>query len=1783
MARRYAHLRKETMRSAMASLPSSAARIAPLLTAEHEPAQVPKRNTSPPSSRAIRLSCLEDADKDRKIGSVTWRPLSILTIATEWRSGHGGISTFNRELCCALARLGHRVLCAVPIVTDDDREAAGQRGVTLVTSKPLPGSTDSQALSRPLQAVDNDVDIIIGHGRITGAAGVAQVTDRLTRARYVHFVHMDPTAIEWAKHRDDEVDATRTAKERLDVEVNLARHAALIVAVGPELHGAYTMHLHPFGRTVHLFLPGLFPSDWPASAPSGAAACLIFGRAEDAELKGVNLAVQAMRLVKEDRGPLEFARLMILGSPPGKGDALHAQLMAGSGSRVRITVEEFTPDADVVRRSIRAASLVLMPSLEEGFGLSGLEAISEGIPVLLSRTSGLAQAIGQHLPALAPLHVVDVREGASHLADRIKERLSDRETAFSQSRALRDAMRAHFDWDVAARMLSDELRALFDGNAKEPALKDAIPTSATEAIFASLASASAALLSWRQTLRTTDEWIERREFTTMMDYARSDTRTALVLLGPPGSGKSALMARAAQQLLEEKVTVLGIKADTIPNTVDSVSALAQELRLPSDLITAISSVARLQPTVLFIDQLDALADLVDLNTQRLTVLLELVTQLSAAGVRVVMSCRAFDFAHDTRFEQLAAQELRLESPDDAAIQGVLAANGAAEDALSPRLRELLRTPQLLDAFLELRAGGASTPAETQTQLLAQLWRTRLSSEEHGAQLAKAAETIATIMAEREELWLATSLLDGSVRKSVSGLLRAGLLIQRSESIAFVHQTMFEYARARAFASTGEALSSYVFRRQDALFVRPTLWTSLDYLRATDPVVYRREFDALWLSPNLRRHVRRLLWEYLGQRTDPTEWEVAYVIGGLADPAWRLTALSVTASNPAWFDTLKETTIPDLMSGADGHLVLEVIVNALRFAPAEATALIERFWRGDATKARPVATALVLTPSWSDAMEALALEVVSSGVLEDDNVDSLLHQATTARAAAGPRLIAAHLTCKLNALGPIAPHDDSEDALERMVAERARLEPFRDLIDRSGGLHFVIESAKAAPESFLASVWPWFVAIVRDLSQREPLWKTYRDDGTLGTSLRSVGGVHEMAAAIDSAIRAVAERDPEAIATFVRAWQAEETLSVHRFLMTGLRASLPTSSPDALEYLRGDSRRLVVGDYCSPDRETTDFIKALAPHIPPDQLPAVEQMLSQSSYVTVDGKDDPRWRRRALDENRQHQLRLLLALGRDRLSAARLSHVEQEERRFPDAEEDRADVVELVNIGSPISSEQMLRAKNEDILNLFEGLPDKTDWDHPFRRLQGGSIQASQELAEAAKKDPERFASLLHQFKPGVSERPVASVFRALGELVPLARLEDKLHALVAAGFFTTVEYRADAAWALHRASPEGATMRNETCRLLESWLCDNPANEEPREHHESDRGDSILFGMGGWGAYPEGNFPILLALTKGYLARPAPALESWLSALEQHLQRRESSAVWEALTSRLEYALPGDAARVETFFDRLFTQFPRVRDSRQGLILVARAIHHLSVETIERWVRDIEGGDWSRRFQGVGELLGLLVTRSAVPGWASSRVERELAALAAGTERTKGLVVGLTHAVAHLWELPERRARANDILVRVIPYAEGAVASAVLAVFRSSTKRVFWDEAATKLLTVLRDNPRVLGTDHGPWIIDRLREALPTRAELVADVTTAMVSELAKTETRGLLFSYGPELVDIALTLQRVGEATRVKGMDLFEQLLDLNAYGIRDVLAELDGAGDRSTRRARTVRRRGK
>lgn len=223
---------------------------------------------------------------------------NVLVVAEEWASVHGGLSTFNRELCRALAEAGVLVTCFVPSATDDDRKDASSAGVELVVheAEDLPGQPDlSWLLRRPPLPDDIQLDAVIGHGRFTGPHAKSQVTDHFTAAKRIHFLHVAPDEIEVLK---EERDHSKRAEERSALELDLARSADHVIAIGPRLYQRYLTDLHPDKKPLRMD-PGFDGSPVAAQMPPGNPwRVLLSGRLDEnnVRLKGVDLAAKALGL-----------------------------------------------------------------------------------------------------------------------------------------------------------------------------------------------------------------------------------------------------------------------------------------------------------------------------------------------------------------------------------------------------------------------------------------------------------------------------------------------------------------------------------------------------------------------------------------------------------------------------------------------------------------------------------------------------------------------------------------------------------------------------------------------------------------------------------------------------------------------------------------------------------------------------------------------------------------------------------------------------------------------------------------------------------------------------------------------------------------------------------------------------------------------------------------------------------------------------------------------------------------------------------------------------------------------------------------------------------------------------------------------------------------------------------------------------------------------------------------------------------------------------------------------
>lgn len=378
----------------------------------------------------------------------------ILAIDTDWVSVHGGLTTFNRRLCVALAEAGAEVYCLVANSSAQDRDRAAEQKVRLLQARRNDDDTVREALMRRPRGFPADVvpDLVIGHGRITGRIAECQKEDHYPSAARLHFIHMSPEETEWFK--PDLTDVGLGTEIRGKLERQLAIGADLAFAVGPKLHDDFGPQLRGSGVKLRQVDPGF--DDAPAHCgppPTGTSIVLVSGRLHDEHVKGLDTALraagQAHDIVVLER--LNRFQLVLRGAE----ETDHAALVElARNPLLQVVPRRFVTDEKVLRDELASASLLLMPSRGEGFGLVGAEAIVAGVPVLVSAESGLGLLLERLAPDLAPKFVVRQTGYRDHdnslWAERIVTVLRDVHSAFADAAELRQVLAAQRTWAEAA-------------------------------------------------------------------------------------------------------------------------------------------------------------------------------------------------------------------------------------------------------------------------------------------------------------------------------------------------------------------------------------------------------------------------------------------------------------------------------------------------------------------------------------------------------------------------------------------------------------------------------------------------------------------------------------------------------------------------------------------------------------------------------------------------------------------------------------------------------------------------------------------------------------------------------------------------------------------------------------------------------------------------------------------------------------------------------------------------------------------------------------------------------------------------------------------------------------------------------------------------------------------------------------------------------------------------------------------------------------------------------------
>ena len=171
---------------------------------------------------------------------------------------------------------------------------------------------------------------------------------------------------------------------------------------------------------------------------------------EDFYLKGIYITAKAV-------AKLNDASLVVIGT--AKGDEVAGRLNECNIPPSRLRIRSFTEIN--LKQQMSEVDLAIMPSRTEGIGLVAVEAMSAGLPVLVSANSGFGEAM---MKVQFGLYCVVHSEDADVWATKIKEVWkNESECRLEESKCLRNCYAKKYNWEDQCRDLVEKMRGILNG------------------------------------------------------------------------------------------------------------------------------------------------------------------------------------------------------------------------------------------------------------------------------------------------------------------------------------------------------------------------------------------------------------------------------------------------------------------------------------------------------------------------------------------------------------------------------------------------------------------------------------------------------------------------------------------------------------------------------------------------------------------------------------------------------------------------------------------------------------------------------------------------------------------------------------------------------------------------------------------------------------------------------------------------------------------------------------------------------------------------------------------------------------------------------------------------------------------------------------------------------------------------------------------------------------------------------------------------------------------------
>ena len=338
-------------------------------------------------------------------------PLRVLMVGWEFPPQHtGGLGVHSYELCRELTRMGHKVTFLTPFrgpFTEIDGVTFRWPGSDPEFDARLPSTYDFGPGPGPgaIDAVDRyndwiaalpigpDHDVIHVHDWFgtVGAASLAK-SSRRPLVMTVHSTEYDRSLGHPWSHVLE--------REQLGVD-----RADRVIAVSRHLAQQLVQRYHVPEAKVRVVYNAVRPSPRLAPLEHSRSTVLYVGRL--AAMKGVDTFLRAAQRVAPDAPGTLF---VVAGEGPEYPRLLTLAAHLGISERVLFLGHVSEEERDVL---LASASVFVLPSIVEPFGIAALEAMAAGVPAVVSKTSGVAEIAD----SVFAVDFWDIEEFASRIAE----------------------------------------------------------------------------------------------------------------------------------------------------------------------------------------------------------------------------------------------------------------------------------------------------------------------------------------------------------------------------------------------------------------------------------------------------------------------------------------------------------------------------------------------------------------------------------------------------------------------------------------------------------------------------------------------------------------------------------------------------------------------------------------------------------------------------------------------------------------------------------------------------------------------------------------------------------------------------------------------------------------------------------------------------------------------------------------------------------------------------------------------------------------------------------------------------------------------------------------------------------------------------------------------------------------------------------------------------------------------------------------------------------------------